>query len=200
MEYPAWCSGGRRPLIARWLSLQRLGVDLYVTRPVCHHQDQYYHYHYRSKAHGLVELVDHVPARLPLARCRLQSRWDRILHSTATLQDSCRGLPDHRSTNFSAPSRGQFASQGGFMRWDRKLAHLGGPQVPCQKRTCGILACRRSKIVWDKSTRNRNNVNNTGNHIQQVFIGCGKCFKYRGFQRRKRHEGKRIPAARLPIR
>ena len=31
---PAWCSGGPRPLIAGCLSLQRLGVDLPVTRTV----------------------------------------------------------------------------------------------------------------------------------------------------------------------
>ena len=35
MECPAWCSGGRRPLIAGCLSLQRLGMDLPVIRPVC---------------------------------------------------------------------------------------------------------------------------------------------------------------------
>ena len=34
-EWPARCSGGRRPLIAGCLSLQRLGVDLPVTRQVC---------------------------------------------------------------------------------------------------------------------------------------------------------------------
>ena len=34
MESPAWCSGGWRPLIAGSLSLQRLGVDLPLTRPV----------------------------------------------------------------------------------------------------------------------------------------------------------------------
>ena len=34
MECPAWCSGGQRPLIAGCLSLQALGVDLPVTRPV----------------------------------------------------------------------------------------------------------------------------------------------------------------------
>ena len=34
MECPAWCYGGRRPLIAGCLSLQRLGVGLPVTRPV----------------------------------------------------------------------------------------------------------------------------------------------------------------------
>ena len=34
MECSAWCSGSRRPLIAGRLSLQRLGVDLPVTRPV----------------------------------------------------------------------------------------------------------------------------------------------------------------------
>ena len=34
MECPAWCSGGRRPLIAALLSLQRIGMDLPVTRPV----------------------------------------------------------------------------------------------------------------------------------------------------------------------
>ena len=33
-NFPAWCSGGRRPLIARCSSLQRLGMDLPVTRPV----------------------------------------------------------------------------------------------------------------------------------------------------------------------
>ena len=33
-ECPAWCSGGRRPLIAGCLSLWRLGVDLPATRPV----------------------------------------------------------------------------------------------------------------------------------------------------------------------
>ena len=31
---PEWCSGGRRPLIAGRLSLQRLGVDLPLARPV----------------------------------------------------------------------------------------------------------------------------------------------------------------------
>ena len=30
------------------------------------------------------------------------------LHSTATLRDSCRGLPDRCVTDYSAPSRGQF--------------------------------------------------------------------------------------------
>ena len=34
MECPAWCSGGRRPLIAGCRSLQSLGVALPVTRPV----------------------------------------------------------------------------------------------------------------------------------------------------------------------
>ena len=34
MECPAWCSGGRRPLISGCSSLQRLGMDLAVTRPV----------------------------------------------------------------------------------------------------------------------------------------------------------------------
>ena len=30
---PAWCSGGRRPLIAGCLSLQRLGIDFPVACP-----------------------------------------------------------------------------------------------------------------------------------------------------------------------
>ena len=34
MECPAWCSGGRRPLIEGCLSLRRLGMVLPVTRPV----------------------------------------------------------------------------------------------------------------------------------------------------------------------
>ena len=34
LNCPAWCSGGRRPLIAGRPSLQRLGVDLPLTRPV----------------------------------------------------------------------------------------------------------------------------------------------------------------------
>ena len=34
MECPAWCSGGRRPLIAGWLSLQRIEIVLPVTRQV----------------------------------------------------------------------------------------------------------------------------------------------------------------------
>ena len=33
-DFPSWCSGGRRPLIAGCISLQRLGVDLPVLRPV----------------------------------------------------------------------------------------------------------------------------------------------------------------------
>ena len=33
-NFPAWCSGGRRPWIAGRLSLQRLGIDLPVTHPV----------------------------------------------------------------------------------------------------------------------------------------------------------------------
>ena len=33
-ECPAWCSEGRRPMIAGCLSLQRLGVGLPVARPV----------------------------------------------------------------------------------------------------------------------------------------------------------------------
>ena len=33
-NFPALCSGGRRPLVAGCLSLRRLGVDLPVTRPV----------------------------------------------------------------------------------------------------------------------------------------------------------------------
>ena len=32
-NFPAWCSGGRRPLIAGCLSIQRLGIDLPVTCP-----------------------------------------------------------------------------------------------------------------------------------------------------------------------
>ena len=32
-NFPSWCSGGRRPLIAGCLSLQRLGIDVPVTRP-----------------------------------------------------------------------------------------------------------------------------------------------------------------------
>ena len=39
-----------------------------------------------------------------------------LLFSTATLQDSCRGLPDRCATNYSAPSGGQFASQGSFIK------------------------------------------------------------------------------------
>ena len=34
LNSPAWCSGGRRPLIAGRFSLQRLGVGLPITRPV----------------------------------------------------------------------------------------------------------------------------------------------------------------------
>ena len=34
MEHPAWCSGGRRPLIAGCLSLQKPGMDLPVSHPV----------------------------------------------------------------------------------------------------------------------------------------------------------------------
>ena len=33
-NFPAWCSGGRRPLIAGCLSLQRLVMDLPLIRPV----------------------------------------------------------------------------------------------------------------------------------------------------------------------
>ena len=33
-NFPAWCSGGRRPFIAECLSLQHLGLHLPVTRPV----------------------------------------------------------------------------------------------------------------------------------------------------------------------
>ena len=33
-NFPAWCSGCRRPLIAGCLSRQRLGIDLTLTRPV----------------------------------------------------------------------------------------------------------------------------------------------------------------------
>ena len=33
-NYPAWCLGGRMPLIAGRLSLQGLGMDLPITRPV----------------------------------------------------------------------------------------------------------------------------------------------------------------------
>ena len=34
MKCPAWCSGGQRPWIAGCLSLQRLIMDLPLTRPV----------------------------------------------------------------------------------------------------------------------------------------------------------------------
>ena len=34
-NFHAWCSRGRRPLIAGCLSLQKLGIDLPVTRPAC---------------------------------------------------------------------------------------------------------------------------------------------------------------------
>ena len=49
-NFPAWCSGGRRPLIAGCLSLQRLGIDLPVTHPAWDSNISLMHFRYYLRA------------------------------------------------------------------------------------------------------------------------------------------------------